>query len=175
MFEKQPNLSTKYPEKQPRYVKDVFGNFVETYPEDPFAEEVPLKTAVEIPLTFLGNPQELSTNPNHLLQEPLVQQQTVTANDTPRPNLPEKDTSKKNAWGPFQTSSAPVWKYYPRRPGPLLYWQKDRSELTPEEIWYRENPMSPAFNADPVDNRRHKEEPRKPSHGRSEPWYVESD
>lgn len=146
MFEKQPNLFAKYPEKQPCVVKNCFGNEVST-PVNPFAD----------------------------LQEPLVQQPAVSALGTPGPNLPEKDPSKKNAWGPFQTSSSPVWHYYPRRPGPLLYWQKDRSELTPEEIWFREHPMSPAFKADPIDNRRQKEEPRKPSHGRSEPWYVESE
>ena len=179
MFEKQPNFATKYPVNWTRSFQNTRTTSFDLPPNDPFASyetlEVPPKKAVESTLTFLGN-QFIHE------EEPLVQQQTMAeqvsvggADLSPRPNLQEEDPQKVKNLGRFGGPDAPVWHYCPARKGPKLWWQKDPRELNHVERWHREHPMSPAFMAPDIDNRRHKDEPRKPSHGRSEPWYVEED
>jgi hypothetical protein len=180
MFEKQPFSSQRYPVKQPSPNMDIF----DLPPGDPFASEtssmVPIKKSVEIPHNFLGNPIQD--------KEPLVQMQTqeqVTvggADLSPRPNFPEEDTQQMEEFGDDADAreriglrlDAPIWKG-PQRPGPLLWWQKRNSELSAETRWHRAHPLSPAFGVQDIDNSRKKDEPKKPSHGRSEPWYVEGE
>ena len=184
MFEKQPNFAIKHPDNWTRSYQNTRTTSFDLPPNDPFASyetpEVPPKKAVEHPkgestLSFLGNQFTHE-------EEPLVQQQTMAeqvsvggADLSPRPNLQEEDPQKVKNLGGFGGPDAPVWHYCPARKGPKLWWQKDPRELNHVERWHREHPMSPAFMAPDIDNRRHKDEPKKPSHGRSEPWYEEED
>lgn len=120
------------------------------------------------------------------LREPLVQQQTVATSPAPRPNLHEEDTQQMEELGEADKRleadrdrierklDAPVWQGIPRT-GPMLWWQKDKHYLSPETLWHRAHPLAPYFGEPDIDNKRKKDEPKKPSHGQSAPWYVEGD
>jgi hypothetical protein len=145
---KQPFMSTKYPVKQPLVVKNCFGNNVYAPLVNPFED----------------------------LNEPMVQQQTIEQANVPKQNLPEARIPKAKGLIKFAGPDAPVYNTRnPPRSGPLLWWQKEPSLLDPETLWHRKYPLSPALGVESIDNSRRKEEPRKPSHGHSSPWYVESD
>lgn len=147
---KQPSLGVFTPQKQPCVVKNCFGNDTCATPINPFDD---------------------------LFEESPVQQQAQPQMPTPKPNLQEQEFLKKESkqiiyGGP----EAPVWsRKHPPRSGPSIWWQKQSHEMDEVTRWHRTHPLSPAFKVGNIDNSRKKEEPRKPSHGRSEPWYVDND
>jgi len=110
-------------------------------------------------------------------QEPMVQQQTLSATETPKPNQPDEEPQQVKDLKShlFDGSYSEKRNKMLQRPGPTIYWAIKEEELTPGERWHREHPMSPAYGAPNIDNTRRKVEPKAPSHGQSAPWYVEGD
>ena len=121
---------------------------------------------------------KMPTSTASLLQETLCKTSTKPYNPFEHIDDPVIQEQEKILKGEdFQCHMAFGREYLPTVIGPKRWWEKNKQELTPQELWFRNHPMSPAYGVSESEFeslRRDRGARAGPAKTRTQMWY-ESD